>query len=123
MSQTAVSYMLTQMGTYFDKVKAAIATGGGGGGKTVYQTGIVSASGTTTLDLPTILGFNTTDYQIYSLGLQLRMIDPMITTNPPVVDALTVLRYEIQADGKVLIRNNHTADVTFYLRATAPVKK
>lgn len=121
MSQSGIAYMKSQMEAYFTKVKNAITTGGGASFR--FRTGTVPASSTITFDAPTELGYTPVTHEIYSLGIQLAMVDPTISTDPPVVDALSVLRYEIQADGKVVIRNNHTGPVTYYARFTMPVKK
>lgn len=121
MSQTGIAYMKAQMEAYFSKVKAAITTGGSASFK--YRTGTIPASGSVTIDAPTDLGFTAADYNVYSLGIQLSINDPAVGTNPPVIGAEAVLRYEIQSDGKVILRNNHTAQVTYYARFTLPVKK
>lgn len=121
MSQTGIAYMKAQMEAYFAKVKTAITTGGGASFR--YVTGTIPASGSITYDAPTELGFNATTHYQYSLGIQLSVNDPAIATNPPVIGAEAVLRYEIQADGKVILRNNHTASVTYYARYTLPVKR
>lgn len=121
MSQAAVNYMLTQMSAYFAKVKTAISSGGSASFK--YVTGSIPASGSVVYDAPTELGFSASTHYAYSLGIQLSVNDPTVTTNPPVIGAEAVLRYEIAADGKVTLRNNHTAAVTYYARYTLPVKR
>ena len=113
--------MVASMESYFQKVKDAIATGGSSAFR--YLTGTVPANGSTVIDAPTVLGFTAAQYDVYSIGIELRMTDPTIPTNPPVVDALTVLRYEIQADGKFTIRSNYNGVVTYHIRVTMPVKK
>ena len=121
MSATAKQYMVTQMQAYFTKVKTAISTGGSSSFR--YLTGTVGANGQTTIDAPTELGFDPTSYYVYSLGIELRCVDPAIPTNPPVVDAQAILTYQIAADGKVVILNNFNGDVTYHIRITMPVKK
>lgn len=121
MSTAAKDNMLTQMSDYFEKVKLAITAGGAASFR--YKTGTVPANGSVTIDAPTELGFDVADYNVYSIGIQLAMVDPTIIPNPPVVDALSVLRYEIQADGQIVIRSNLNAVVTYHLRITMPVKK
>lgn len=121
MSTTGVGYMLEQMNRYFAGVKAAITAGGAASFR--YLTGNVAANGSVTIDAPTVLGFAVANYNIYSIGVQLAMVDPTVGTNPPIVDALSVLRYEIQTDGKIVIRNNYNGVVTYHARITMPVKK
>lgn len=122
MSATAKQYMVDQMARYFAKVKAAITSGGAASFR--YKTGSVPAVGQVVYDAPTELGFNPADYNVYSLGVQLCMVDPTVATNPPVVEATAVLSYAIQADGKVVIKSNfETAAVTYHARITMPVKK
>lgn len=121
MSTTSKQYMLTQMSRYFAGIKAIITTGGAASFR--YKTGTVAANSSVTIDAPTELGFVAADYNVYSLGVQLAMVDPAISSNPPVVDAEAVLRWEIQADGKLVIRNNFNTVVTYHARITMPVKK
>jgi hypothetical protein len=120
MSASATTYMLEQMSRYFEKIKTLAASGGAGSFK--YVTGVVPANGQLLYDAPTELGFNVAQYNIYSMQIQLSMVDPTVAVTPPVVDALSVLRYEIQPDGKVLIRNNFDADITYHARFALPVK-
>lgn len=121
MSSASKDYMLQQMSRYFTAIKTIISAGGAASFR--YITGNVPANGSVTIDAPTVLGFVAANYNIYSLGVQLAMVDPTVGTNPPVVDALSVLRYEIQTDGKIIIRNNYNAVVTYHVRITMPVKK
>lgn len=121
MSATGKAYMIQQMQAYFAKVKAAITSGGAASFR--YKTGTVPANGQTIYDAPTELGFDIALYYAGSIGIQLSMVDPTIPTTPPIVDALSVLRYEIQADGKVVIKNNYNGVVTYHIRVTMPVKK
>ncbi|ABY63125.1 hypothetical protein ST201phi2-1p299 [Pseudomonas phage 201phi2-1] len=121
MSQTAKAYMLAQMAAYFAKVKAAVVSGGSASFR--YKTGSVPANGQIVIDAPTELGFTAAQYHVYSLGVQLSMVDPTVGTNPPVVEASGVLTYQIQADGKLVIKSNFaTGPVTYYARITMPVK-
>lgn len=120
MSTIAKQYMVTQLARYFSRVKELIATGGSASFR--YTTGIVPPNGQVVYDAPTELGFVVSQYDVYSLGIQLSMVDPTIPVNPPVVEALSVLRYEIQADGKVIIKSNYNGDVTYHARITMPVK-
>jgi hypothetical protein len=113
--------MVTAMQGYFAKVKAAITTGGGASFR--YKTGTVPANGSVVFDAPTDLGFTAATHNVYSIGVQLAMVDPLVGSNPPVVDAETVLRWEIAADGKITIRNNYSGVVTYHARITMPVKK
>lgn len=113
--------MVQKMEEYFDKVQQAVATGGSSAFR--YLTGTVPSQGQTVIDAPTLLGFVAANYQVYSLGLELRCVDPAIPTNPPVVDAQAILTYQIAADGKVTILNNFSAVVTYHIRVTMPVKK
>lgn len=113
--------MVQKMGTYFDKVQQAVATGGSSAFR--YLTGTVPANGQTVIDAPTVLGFVAADYQVYSIGIELRCVDPTIPTNPPVIDAQAILTYQIAADGKVTILNNFNGVVTYHIRVTMPVKK
>lgn len=121
MSDVSKQYMLTALNAYFAKVKAAITSGGAASFR--YKTGTVSANGTVVIDAPTELGFNATTHNVYSVGVQLAMVDPLVGSNPPVVDAEAVLRWEIAADGKVTLRNNYNGVVTYHARITMPVKK
>lgn len=122
MSATAKQYMLDQMSAYFAKVKAAITSGGAASFR--FKTGVVPAAGQVVYDAPTELGYDPTLYEVYSTGIQLTMVDPTVSTNPPVVDATTVLSYSIQPDGKIVIKSNfESAGVTYYARVTMPVKK
>lgn len=122
MSATAKQYMLDQMTAYFAKVKTAITAGGAASFR--YKTGSVPAAGQVVIDAPTELGFDPTAYNVYSLGVQLCMVDPTVSTNPPVVDATAVLSYAIQADGKLVIKSNfQAAAVVYHARITMPVKK
>ncbi|WDS62178.1 hypothetical protein [Pseudomonas phage D6] len=111
--------MLGYIQAWFDKIEA----GGVGGGKFRYITGSVPANGTVVYDAPTVIGYNSTTHNIYSIGVDLRMVDPFTATNPPVIQATAVLDFAIASDGKVTIRNNHTAAVTYHARITEPVKK
>lgn len=113
--------MLASMGAYFTKIKEAISTGGASAFR--YLTGTVAANGNTVIDAPTVLGFVAADYQVYSLGIELRCVDPAIATNPPVIGAQAILAYQIAPDGKVTILNNFNATVTYHIRVTMPVKK
>jgi ribosomal protein S3 len=121
MSATGKAYMIAQMQAYFTKVKAAITSGGAASFR--YKTGTVPANGQTVYDAPTELGFAIADYHLGSIGIQLSMVDPTVQTNPPIVDALTVLRYEIQANGQIVIKSNYNGVVTYHIRVTMPVKK
>jgi len=122
MSQSGINYMVSQMEAYFAKVKAAISSGGSASFR--YKTGSVPANGQIVIDAPTELGFTAAQYEVYSLGVQLSMVDPTVSTNPPVVEASGVLTYQIQADGKLVIKSNFaTGPVTYYARITMPVKK
>lgn len=121
MSTIAKDYMIEQMDIYFAGIKALVTTGGASSFK--YVTGTIPANGQIVYDAPTQLGYTAAGYQVYSLGIQLSMVDPVITPNPPVVDALSVLRYEIQANGQVIIKNNYNGVVTYHARFTMPVKK
>lgn len=121
MSTTAKNYMLTAMSRYFAKVKEAISTGGASAFR--YITGSVPTNGQITYDAPTELGFLVANYQPYSLGVELRMVDPLVASNPQVVEATAVLTYSILPDGKLVIKNNHSTAVTYYARVTMPVRK
>lgn len=122
MSATAREYMVSSMQAYFAKVKALIATGGSASFR--FKTGSVPAAGQVIYDAPTELGYDPAAYEVYSTGIQLTMVDPTVTNNPPVVDATTVLSYTIQPDGKIVIKSNfESAAVTYYVRVTMPVKK
>lgn len=121
MSAQSKAYMIAQMQAYFTKVKTAITSGGAASFR--YKTGTVPANGQVVYDAPTELGFAIALYHAGSIGIQLSMVDPTIATNPPIVDALSVLRYEIQADGTIIIKNNYNAVVTYHIRVTMPVKK
>lgn len=123
MSQAGINYMKAQMEAYFAKVKAAISNGGGGGATFKYVTGSIPANGSIVYDAPTELGFNATTHYAYSLGIQLSINDPAVSSNPPVIGAEAVLRYEIAADGKVTLRNNNASAITYYARYTLPVKR
>lgn len=121
MSTTSKQYMLTQMARYFSSIKAAISAGGAA--RFQYLTGSIPANNSITIDAPTVLGYAVADYNVYSTGIQLAAVDPTISSNPPVTDAEALLRWEIQADGKVVIRNNYNAAITYHARITMPVKK
>lgn len=121
MSTTGKAYMIAQMQAYFAKVKAAITSGGAASFR--YKTGTIPANGQTIYDAPAELGFAIAQYHLGSIGIQLSMVDPTITPNPPIVDAGAVLRYEIQADGKIVIKSNYNGVVTYHVRVTMPVKK
>lgn len=118
---TETEKMLASMEEYFDKVQEAVVTGGSSAFR--YLTGTVSANGSTIVDAPTQLGYNSTTHQIYSLGVELRMVDPLVGSNPPVVDATSTLTYQIATDGKLTILNNYAGVVTYHARITMPVKK
>lgn len=113
--------MVAEMAAYFDKIKAAITAGGSSAFR--YLTGTVPASGQVVIDTVAALGYTVAAYEVYSLGIELRCKDPTITTNPPVIDAGSVLTYQIAADGKVTILNNYAGVVTYHARITMPVKK
>lgn len=113
--------MLASMATYFDKVKQAITSGGASSFR--YLTGTVPANGNFVIDAPTLLGFTAAQYEVYSTGIELRCVDPVITPNPPVVEATAVLTYQIATDGKITILNNFNGVVTYHIRVTMPVKK
>lgn len=113
--------MLVSMQSYFNKVKEAITTGGASSFR--YLTGTVAANGQVVIDAPTVLGFTAAQYEVYSLGIELRCVDPTITPNPPVVEATAILTYQIAADGKVTVLNNFNGAVTYHIRVTMPVKK
>lgn len=122
MSATAKQYMLTQMNAYFAKVKAAITSGGAASFR--YWTGSVPASGQVTYDAALELGFTPAQYEVYSIGVQLTMVDPTVSGSTEVVDATAVLSYVIQADGKIVVKSNYAAGpVTYHARFTMPVKK
>lgn len=122
MSATAKAYMVSSMQAYFAKVKAAISTGGSASFR--FKSGSVPAAGQVIYDAPTELGYDPTQYEVYSTGIQLTMLDPTVATNPPVVDATTVLTYAIQGDGKIVIKSNlESAAVNYFVRVTMPVKK
>lgn len=113
--------MLTEMENYFNKVQAAVTASAAASFR--YKTGSVPANGSVVIDTVVELGYVAANYNVYSIGIQLACPDPTIVTNPPVIDAQAVLRWEIAADGKVTIRNNHTAAVVYHARITMPVKK
>lgn len=113
--------MIASMQRYFELVKEAISAGGAASFK--YTTGTVPANGQVIYDAPTELGFDVNLYQPYSIGIELRMVDPLVAVDPQVVDATAVLTFAILPDGKIIIKNNHTAVVTYYIRVTMPVKK
>lgn len=118
---TQKELMAAEMETYFEKVRASIQEGGASAFR--YLTGTIPANGSIEIDAPTVLGFVAADFQVYSLGIELRCVDPAITTNPPVVDAQAILAFQIKADGKVTLLNNFNAVVTYHARITMPVKK
>jgi len=112
--------MLGYIQAWFDKIEEG---GVGAGGRFRYITGSVPANGSVVYDAPGIIGYTSTTHNIYSVGVELRMVDPFVTPNPPVILATAVLDFAIAADGKITIRNNHTAAVTYHARITEPVKK
>lgn len=113
--------MVQKMEAYFEKIRQAITAGGASSFD--YMTGTVPASGSIVIDAPTILGFTAADYYVYSLGIELRMVDPTISSNPPVVDAQAVLTYQILPNGTFNLVNNFNGVVTYHMRITKPVKK
>lgn len=113
--------MTAEVDAYLEKLNDSIMNSGGGRFK--YLTGSVPANGVVVYDAPTEIGYTTVTHNIYSLGVELRMVDPFTATNPPVILATAVLDFAIAADGKVTIRNNHNAAVTYHARITEPVKK
>lgn len=121
MSDASVDKMLLEMRGYFAKVKAALATAGAANSK--YVTGSVAANGTTTIDAPSLLDFTAGTHFVYSTGIQISIVDPMVSTNPPITGGEAVIRYEIQNDGKILLRNNYAGSVTYHIRLTVPVKR
>lgn len=112
--------MITEINNWFAKIEAG---GVGAGGRFRYITGSVPANSSVVYDAPGVIGYNTTTHYIYSVGVELRMVDPFVTPNPPVVQATAVLDFAIAADGKITIRNNHSAAVTYHARITEPVLK
>lgn len=120
MSQSSINYMKTQMTAYFTKVKAALAANKS---NSRFVSGTIAANSFFTYDAPTSLDFTSITHYPYSVGIQVSVNDPSVPTNPPVISADSILHYEIQADGKVIIRNNQTTPVDFYARFTEPVKR
>ena len=120
MAAMTQAQMLTEVDTYLRKLEALFASSAS---QFKYITGTVPANSSTVYDAPTELGFTATTHSVYSLGVELRMVDPFTTPNPPVIQATAVLDYVIAADGKVTFRNNHNADVVYHARITEPVKK
>lgn len=114
-------FMIDEVNRFLNKL---ITGGVGGGSKFAYKTGTVAANGNITLDLATELAFNATTHYVASLGVELRMNDP--ASGAPagnVIPAASVLSFVIDADGKLLIRNNTTNTITYHARITTPVQK
>lgn len=88
-----------------------------------YVTGTIPGNGTVMYDAPAQLEYNKDTHHIYSVGIELRMVDPFVTVDPNVIQATAVVDYAIGADGKLFFRNNHTAVVTYFARIQAPVAK
>ncbi len=121
MSQTGIAYMKLQMETYFSKVKAAITAGAAG--YSLYSTGTIPANGSVTYDAPTELGFTSATHYPFTVGIQLSINDPAVSTNPPVIGPEGVISYEIEPDGKIVLRNSQGSPVTYYAKYTLPVKR
>lgn len=120
MAAMTQAQMLTEIDAYLRKLEGLIASSGG---QFKYITGSVPANGSAVYDAPTELEFTAATHEVYSLGVELRMVDPFTSSNPPVIQATAVLDYAIAADGKVTFRNNHSAAVVYHARVTEPVKK
>uniref|UniRef100_A0AB39CDG1 Uncharacterized protein n=1 Tax=Pseudomonas phage RVTF4 TaxID=3236931 RepID=A0AB39CDG1_9VIRU len=119
MAAMTQAQMIAEINGYLLKLEA----GGLGGEKISYVADQIAANGTTTIDAPALLEFTTATHYHQSTGIQLRIEDPTIPTNPPIIDASAVLKWEIQTDGKILIRSNYNGVVKFYLKLTMPVKR
>ncbi|MNB97601.1 hypothetical protein D3C87_957620 [compost metagenome] len=102
---------------------AKIESGSFIGGRFRYITGSVPANSSVVYDAPAVIGYDSTTHHIYSVGVELRMVDPFTTPNPPVVQATAVLDFTIASDGKITIRNNHSDPVVYHARITEPVLK
>lgn len=88
-----------------------------------YVTGTIPGSSSVTYDAPAELGYTKDTHHIYSVGIEIRMVDPFVAVDPNVIQAVAVVDYAIGADGKLFFRNNHTATVTYFARIQAPVAK
>lgn len=118
MASATQEFMTAEINRFIDKILQ-----GAGGNRYAYTTGTVPANSSIVLDAPTLVNFTAATHYQYSLGVELRMVDPFTTPNPPVIDANAVLSYAIAADGTVTLRNNHNAVVTYHVRFTAPVAR
>lgn len=96
---------------------------GGIGDRSEYMTADVAAKGSTVIDAPTLFGFTAATHHIYSMGVDLKMVDAGNPTPVSVVPATAVLDYVIDTAGKVTIRNWSTVKVTYHVRISAPIKK
>lgn len=119
MSASAITTMLNNMQSYFTKVKAVKASIA-----TRYSETVVPANGGISYDPAFQLGFVAADYHLPSMGIEIRINDPAVSTNPPIITAEGVITYSIDATtGVVTVKNTSNAPIRAYLRVTMPVKK
>lgn len=112
---------IQELDDYLLKIEGLILSGGPDGTKLYVEEGTIAAGGNKVVAIPTVLNFVVADYQLYTTGVQLQMVDPEDAAS--VVAGLSVLDYKIAANGNLTITNRHTAPVKYYLRLTRPVAK
>lgn len=123
MSSAALTYMLEQMNRYFELVRALVGPGGSAEMSSFkYLSGEVQNNGSVVINAPALLGYNTTTFNIYSIGIELRMEDPTYS-GVRIVDATSTLSPSIGSDGKITIWNNYDQPIKYHLRITMPVRK
>lgn len=111
--------MVTELNNYLAKVNGLLNAVP----KQKYITGTLPANQQAMYDAPAELGYTTDTHYIYSVGIDLRVVDPMVPTDPPVIQATAVVDYAIGADGKIFIRNNYNGPVTYFARISVPMLK
>lgn len=113
--------MVANIVGYFTKIETRL--GNAGIGK--FQEGTIPFGGSTTVNLPTVLGFVAADYYINSISIDMKMDDPESAATPkPVIPAWAVLDYSISTVGVMTIYNRHpSAAIKYYARFNTPVKK
>lgn len=105
--------MLASLTKYFNRIKNLAS----------YSAGEILANQSVVIDAPALLDYTATTHNVYSVGLELRIVDSSVTPNPPVIGATGVLSYSIAADGKITIKNTTNATVNYHARLMLPVRK
>lgn len=111
--------MVLEIDNYFTKIEQLLNTTGG----QRYITGTIPGNGSVVYDAPAIFGYTQLTHYVYSLSIDLKMVDPFVLTDPPVRPATAVIDFTIAQDGKVTFVNNHTTVVTYFARVTGPLVK